>query len=98
MEPNIITKNHGILITCEGHSVVIRDVQGEPNHMATIVFDKVVFEELQAMARMAVHMVADMPGDRAYTVAVFLANLFGGDAREFTLPFDVPMPDETETR
>ena len=98
MEPNVITGNHGILITCEGHSAVIRDVQGEPGHMATIIFDKVVFEELQAMCRMAVHMVADMPGDRAYTVAVFLANLFGGEAREFTLPFDVPMPDTTETR
>lgn len=92
MEPNIIAKNHGILITGEGHSVVIRDAQGEPGHMATIIFDKVVFEELQAMCRMAVHMVAGMSGDRAYTVAVFLANLFGGDAREFTLPF------ETETR
>ena len=98
MEPNIIVKNHGLLITCEEHSVVIRDAQGEPNHMATIIFDKVVFEELQAKCRMAVHTVADMRGDRAYTVAVFLANLFGGDAREFTLPFDVAMPDGTETR
>ena len=98
MEPNIIVKNHGILVTAEGHSLVIRDVQGEPNHMATVILDKCVFEELQAMCRMAVHTVADMQGDRAYTVAVFLSNLFGGDAREFTLPFDVPMPDETETR
>ena len=97
MEPNIITTNNGILITCEGHSVVIRDVQGEPNHMATVIFDKIVFEELREMCRMAVHMVADMSGDRAYTVATFLANLFGGDARQFTLPFDVAMPD-TETR
>lgn len=98
MEPNIITQNNGIFIMCEGRSVVIRDAQGEPEHMATIIFDKVVFEELQAMCRMATHMVAGMTGDRAYTVAVFLANLFGGDARELTLPFDVPMPDTTETR
>lgn len=98
MEPNIIAQDNGILITCEGRSVVIRDVQGEPNHMATIIFDKVIFEELQAMCRMATHMVADMRGDRAYTVAVFLGNLFGGDVREFTLPFDVHMPNDTETR
>lgn len=98
MNPNTIVDNHGIIITCEGRSVLIRDAQGEPGHMGTIIFDKVVFEELQAMCRMAVHIVADMPGDRAYTVAVLLSNLFGGDAREFTLPFDVPMPNETETR
>lgn len=98
MEPNIIAQENGITIACEGRSVVIRDAQGEPNHMATVIFDKVVFEELQAMCRMATHMVADMQGDRAYTVAVFLSNLFGGDAREFTLPFDVPVPNETETR
>ena len=98
MEPNVIIRNHGILITCEGRSAVIRDAQGKSGHMATIIFDKVVFEELQAMCRMAFHMVADMPGDRAYTVAVFLANLFGGEAREFTLPFDVPMPDTAEAR
>ena len=98
MDKYTVTDVHGIFITCEGHSAAIQDVQGEPGHMATIIFDEVVWEELQAMGRMAAHMVADMPGDRAYTVAVFLANLFGGEAREFTLPFDVSMPDTAETR
>lgn len=78
-EQNIIAKENGITAICNGHALVIRDVQGEPNHMATVVFDKCVFEELQAMSHMAVHMVADMQGDRAYTVAVFLSNLLGGD-------------------
>lgn len=99
MEPNVITQNYGIRITCENHSVVIRDEQDETTlHMAVVTLDKAVFEELQAMCRMAVHMVADMRGDRAYTVAVFLANLFGGEAREFTVQLGGYMPGETETR
>lgn len=98
MALNVITNNHGICITCKGHTLVVRDTQSETVHMAAATLDKCIFEELQKMCCMATHMVADMSGDRAYTVAVFLANLFGGDAREFTLPFDVPMPNETETR
>lgn len=98
MKRNIIANAHGIYITCEGHSVAISDAQGEPGHMATVILDKCIFEELQAMCHMAVHMVAVVPGDRAYTVAVFLANLFGGEARESTLPFSVPMPDDMKTR
>lgn len=98
MEPNIIIKNHGILISYGGHVIIVGDVQGEPDHMAAVTIDKVVFEELQAMCRMAIHMVAGMSGNRAYTVAVFLANLFGGYAREVTLQLGGRMPFETETR
>ena len=97
MALSVITKNHGIIITCKGRAIVIRDTQGEPNHMAAVIFDKCIFEELQAMCRMATHMVAGMSGDRAYTVAVFLANLFGGEARDFTVRFDV-YTSFTETR
>lgn len=98
MEQNIIANAHGIHITCEGHSVVIRDAQGEPGHMATVILDKCIFEELQAMCRMAVHMVEVMPGDRAYTVAVFLSNLFGGYVRDITVQLGGYMPFETEKR
>lgn len=66
--------------------------------MAAVIFDKVVFEELQAMARMTVHMAANMPGDRAYTVAVFLSNLFGGYVRDITVQLGDSMSSETETR
>lgn len=97
MEPNIIVKNHGILIKYMGHAIVIGDVQGEPDHMAAVILDKCVFEELQAMCRMAVHMVAGMSGDRAYTVAVFIANILGGYAREVR-PLFGGYVFETETR
>lgn len=96
MEPNTIVKHCGIIITCEGRAVAIADTQGESGHMAVVVFDKVVFEELQAMCRMAVHMVANMPGDRAYPVAVFLSNLFGGYVRDINVHLGGCM--ETETR
>ena len=98
MEPNIIVKHRGIIITCKGRTIVVSDMQGETDHMAAVIFDKVVFEELQAMARMAVHMVANMPGDRAYTVAVFLSNLFGGYVRDITVQLGGYAPGETETR
>ena len=84
MESNVIVKNHGIIIKYMGHAIIVGDVQGEPDHMAAVILDKCIFEELQAMCRMAVHMVADMPGDRAYTIAVFIANTLGGYAREVT--------------
>lgn len=98
MEPDTIVKHSGIIITCEGRTIAISDTQGEPDHMATVIFDKVVFEELQAMCRMVVHMVEDMPGDRAYTVAVFLGNLFGGHVSNITVQLGGYMPSETETR
>lgn len=98
MEPDTIVKHCGIIITCKGRAIAVSDTQGESDHMAAVVFDKVVFEELQAMARMAVHMVANMPGDRAYTVAVFLGNLFGGYVRDITVQLGGHMPRETETR
>lgn len=98
MEPNTIVKNHGILITCTGHAVVVGDAQGEPGHMAAVILDKCVFEELQTMCRLAAHMVADMPGDRAYTVAVFIANTLGGYVREVTTRFGGFMPGETEAQ
>lgn len=98
MELNVIANNHGIAIACKGHTLVIRDTQGEPEHMAAVVFDKCIFEELQAMCHMATHMVAGMSGDRAYTVAVFLSNLFGGYVRETTVQFGGFMSFETETR
>lgn len=79
MEPNIIAKNNGLTVICGGHSIVIHDAQGEPGYSVGVLLDKAVFEELQAMCRMAIHSVADMGTDRAYIAAVFIARLFGGD-------------------
>lgn len=79
MEPNIIAKYDGLTVICGGHGIVIHDAQGEQGHSVGVLFDKVVFEELQAMCRLSIHTVADMGVDRAYTAAVALARLFGGD-------------------
>ena len=98
MALNVITNNHGIVIALKGHVLVVRDSQSEPGHMAAVTLDKCVFEELREMCRMATHMVADMRGDRIYTVAVFLGNLFGGHVSEITLQLGGYMPGETETR
>ena len=98
MEPNVITDNHGICITCKGHTLVVRDAQSKPEHMAAVTFDKCVFEELREMCRMATHMVADMRGDRSYAVAVFLANLFGGHVSWIRLQLGGYAPSETEAR
>lgn len=98
MALNIIAYNHDIIIACKGHTLVVSDTQGEPGHMAAVTLDKCVFEELQAMCRMAPHMVADMRGDRAYTVAVFLGNLSGGHVSEIRVQTDGYAPRETETR
>ena len=98
MEPDTIVNNCGIIITCKGHVIAISDTQGNPGHIPAVVFDKCIFEELQAMCRMATHMVSDMPGDRAYTVAVLLSNLFGGYVRDITVQLGGYAPGETETR
>lgn len=82
MEPNVIAKGNGMTIIVEGHAIVIHDALGEPGHYCDVFLDKAIFEELQAMCHMAVHMVADMSGDRTYTVAVFVARLFGGEVVE----------------
>ena len=79
MEPNVIAKDNGLTVICGGHAVIIHDAQGEPGHSVGVLLDKAVFEELQAMCRMAIHMVVDMGTDRAYIAAVFIARLFGGD-------------------
>lgn len=79
MEPNVIAKHDGLTVICGGHTIVVHDAQGEPGYSVGVLLDKVVFEELQAMCRMAVHSVAGMGGDRAYIAAVFIARLFGGD-------------------
>lgn len=79
MEPNVIAKGNGMTVVVEGHAIVIHDASGEPGYYCDVFLDKVIFEELQAMCHMAVHMAADMPGDRTYTVAVFVARLFGGE-------------------
>lgn len=98
MEPNIIADNHGVRIICKGHTLVVCDMQRATLRMAAVTIDKCVFEELQAMCRMATHIVADMQGDRAYTVAVFLGNLFGGHVSDITVLLGEYAPDETETR
>ena len=98
MALNVITDNHGIVVTLKGRTLVVRDAQGDPGHMAAVTLDKCVFEELREMCRMATHMVAGMSGDRAYTVAVFLGNLLGGHVRNVTVQFGGFMPFETETR
>lgn len=98
MALNVITNNHGIVITLKGHTLVVRDTQSEPGYMAAVTLDKCVFEELREMCRMAVHMVADMRGDRAYTVAVFLGNLFGGHVSWVRVQLGGYAPRETETR
>lgn len=79
MEPNIIAKHDGLTVICGGHTIVIHDAQGEPGYSVGVILDKAVFEELQAMCRMAVHSAAGMGSDRAYIAAVFVARLFGGD-------------------
>ena len=79
MEPNVIAKYDGLTIICGGHTIVIHDTQGEPGYSVGVMLDKAIFEELQAMCRMAIHTVADMGTDRAYIAAVFIARLFGGD-------------------
>lgn len=79
MEPNIIAKHDGLTVTCGGHNIVIHDTQGEQGHSVGVLLDKAVFEELQAMCRLAIHTVADMGSDRAYIAAMFIARLFGGD-------------------
>lgn len=79
MEPNIIAKHDGLMVICGGHAIVFHDAQGESGHSVGVMLDKAVFEELQAMCRMAIHSVADMGTDRAYIAAVFIARLFGGD-------------------
>lgn len=79
MEPNIIAQENGITAICNGHALVIHDAQGECGNSVTVLFDKVVYEELKVMCRLAVHTVADMDADRAYTVAVSMSRLFGGD-------------------
>lgn len=98
MALSVITNNHGIVITLKGHTLVVRDAQSEPGHMAAVTLDKCVFEELREMCRMATHMVADMSGDRSYTVAVFLGNLFGGHVSEIRVELGGFMPFETEAR
>ena len=79
MEPNVIAKHDGLTVICGGHTIVIHDAQGEPGYSVGVLLDKAVFEELQAMCRMAVHSAAGMGSDRAYIAAVFIARLFGGD-------------------
>lgn len=79
MEPNVIAEDNGLTVICDGHAIIIHDAQGESGHSVGVMLDKAVFEELQAMCRMAIHSVADMRGDRAYIAAVFIARLFGGD-------------------
>lgn len=79
MEPNVIAKDNGLTVICGGHTIVIHDAQGESGRPVGVMLDKAVFEELQAMCRMAIHSVAGMGGDRAYIAAVFIARLFGGD-------------------
>ena len=79
METNVIAKDNGLTVICEGHVIVIYDAQGEPGYSVGVILDKAIFEELQAMCRMAIHTVADMGTDRAYIAAVFIARLFGGD-------------------
>ena len=79
MEPNVIAKDNGLTVICGGHAVIIHDAQGESGRSVGVLLDKAIFEELQAMCRMAIHMVADMGADRAYIAAVFIARLFGGD-------------------
>lgn len=96
MEPDTIVNDCGIIITCKGHVIAISDTQGNPGHIPVVVFDKCVFVELHVMCRMVVHMVADMPGDRAYTIAVFLSNLFGGYVKDIHVQLSGYM--ETETR
>lgn len=98
MEPNIIAKYDGLTVICGGHAIVIHDAQGKPGYSVGVLFDKVVFEELQVMCRLAIRTVADMGSDRAYTAAVSLARLFGGDVQEVTLQLGGYMPGETETR
>lgn len=78
-EPDVIAKENGITAICNGHALVIHDAQGESGRSVGVMLDKAVFEEMQAMCRMAVHSVADMGGDRAYIAAVFISRLFGGD-------------------
>ena len=79
MEPHIIAKENGLTAICNGHALVIHDAQGAFGNSVTVLFDKVVYKELRVMCRLAVHTVADMGTDRAYTAAVSLARLFGGD-------------------
>lgn len=79
MEPNVIAKHDGLTVICGGHTIVVHDAQGDPGYSVGVMLDKAVFEELQAMCRMAVHSVASMGSDRAYIAAVFIARLFGGD-------------------
>lgn len=79
MEPNIIAKGNGITIITNGHAAVIHDMLGESGNSVTVFLDKAVYEELQAMCNMAIHMVAGMDDNRPYTIAVFIARLFGGD-------------------
>ena len=98
MALNVITNNHGIVITLKGHTLVVCDMQTEPGHMAAVTFDKYVSEELREMCRMATHMVAGMRGDRAYTVAVFLGNLFGGHVSCARVQLGGYAPSETEPR
>lgn len=78
-EPGIIAKENGITAICNGHAPVIHDAQGESGHPVGVLLDKAVFEEPQAVCRMAIHPVAGMGGDRAHIAAVFIARLFGGD-------------------
>jgi len=83
MEPHIITKENGLTAITNGHALVIHDARGEFGNSVTVLFDKVVYEELRVMCRLAVHTVADMDTDRAYTVAVSMSQLFGGDVYTF---------------
>ena len=83
MEPNIIAQENGITAICNGHALVIHDAQGKYGNSVTVLFDKVVYEELRVMCRLAVHTVADMDIDRAYAVAVAMSRLFGGDVLTF---------------
>ena len=78
-ETNIIAKENGITAICNGHALVIHDAQGESGRSVGVLFDKVAYDELRVMCRLAVHTVADMDTDRAYTVAVSISKLFGGD-------------------
>lgn len=79
MEPDIIAQENGLTVICGGHTIVIHDTQGEPGHSVNVTLDKAIFEELQAMCRMAIHTVADMGTERAYIAATFIARLFGGE-------------------
>ena len=78
-ESNIIARENGITAICNGHTLVIHDAQGESGRSVGVLFDKVAYDELRVMCRLAVHTVADMDTDRAYTVAVSISKLFGGD-------------------